>query len=73
MRRVRCPVLVLTGDQEDTWRELSDEELEQRVGWLGAQHEVVPGTGHYVHIEDPDTTMQHIEAFVSSLRHEGSV
>ena len=22
MRRVQCPVLVLTGDQEDTWREL---------------------------------------------------
>jgi pimeloyl-ACP methyl ester carboxylesterase len=73
MRRVRCPVMVLTGDQEDTWRELEPEELAQRVEWLGAAHHVVPGTGHYVHIEDPDTTMAHIEAFVSSLRHEGAV
>ena len=32
MRRVRCPVLVLTGDQEDTWRELAADELAERVG-----------------------------------------
>ena len=67
MRRTRCPVLVLTGDQEDTWRELSDEELADRVEWLGARHAVVPGTGHYVHIEDPDATMAHIEAFLDEV------
>jgi pimeloyl-ACP methyl ester carboxylesterase len=73
MRRVRCPVLVLTGDQEDTGRELEPDELAIRVEWLGAEHHVVAGTGHYAHIEDPDATMRHIEAFVSSLRHEGSL
>jgi pimeloyl-ACP methyl ester carboxylesterase len=73
MRRVRCPVLVLTGDQEDTWRELEPDELAERVEWLGGRHEVVPETGHYVHIEDPDATMHHIEAFVASMRHEGAV
>jgi pimeloyl-ACP methyl ester carboxylesterase len=67
MRHPRCPVLVLTGDQEDTWRELSDAEVCDRVGWLGARHHVVPGTGHYVHIEDPDTTMVHIEAFLAEV------
>ena len=45
MRHVRCPVLVLTGDQEDTWREHDHEELEARVSWLRARHEVVTGTG----------------------------
>jgi len=64
---VRCPVLVLTGDEEDTWRELSDEEVAERVGWLRARHEVVPGTGHYVHLEDPDTTMAHIETFLAEV------
>jgi pimeloyl-ACP methyl ester carboxylesterase len=64
MRHASCPILVLTGDQDDTWRELTDEELEVRVAWLGARHAVVPGTGHYVHIEDPDATMAHIEAFL---------
>ncbi|MET0902704.1 MAG: alpha/beta hydrolase [Acidimicrobiales bacterium] len=67
MRRVRCPVMVLTGDQDDTWRELTDEELAARIEWLGARHEVVAGTGHYVHIEDPDATMQHIESFLSEV------
>ena len=67
MRHTRCPVLVLTGDQEDTWRELTDEELDARVAWLGARHEVVAGTGHYVHIEDPDATMAHIEAFLAEV------
>jgi pimeloyl-ACP methyl ester carboxylesterase len=67
MRRPRCPVLVLTGDQEDTWRELTDDELAARVGWLGARHVVVPGTGHYVHIEDPDATMAHVEAFLAEV------
>jgi pimeloyl-ACP methyl ester carboxylesterase len=67
MRRPRCPVLVLTGDQEDTWRELADEELAARIGWLGARHEVVAGTGHYIHIEDPNATMAHIEAFLAEV------
>ncbi len=67
MRRARCPVLVLTGDQEDTWRELDDDALRDRIEWLGARHEVVPGTGHYVHIEDPDATMRHIEGFLSEV------
>jgi len=67
MRHARCPVLALTGDQEDTWRELADEELQTRVSWLGAQHAVVPGTGHYVHVEDPDATMVHVEAFLSEV------
>jgi pimeloyl-ACP methyl ester carboxylesterase len=67
MRHVRCPVLVLTGDQEDTWREHDDDELVERVGWLSARHAVVPGTGHYVHIEDPDATMAHIEAFLAEV------
>ena len=65
LSRVRCPVLVLTGDQEDTWRELSAVETAERVSWLRARHEVVPGTGHYVHLEDLDTTMDHIGSFLA--------
>ena len=59
MRRVQCPVLVLTGDQEDTWRELDRRGARRRgSSGCGARHEVVAGTGHYVHIEDPDATMR---------------
>ena len=67
MRHVQCPVLVLTGDQDDTWRDHDHEELDARVSWLRARHEVVAGTGHYVHIEDPDSVMAHIEAFVAEV------
>lgn len=67
MRRVECPVLVLTGDQEDTWREHDDEELEVRTSWLRARLEVVAGTGHYVHIEDPDATVAHLASFVAEV------
>ena len=49
------------------WARWSPEELATRVRWLGARHEVVPGTGHYCHIEDPDATMRHIESFVAEV------
>lgn len=67
MRPIQCPVLVLTGDQHDTWRELDDEDLEARTSWLRARHVVVSGSGHYVHIEDPDATLFHIEAFLAEV------
>jgi pimeloyl-ACP methyl ester carboxylesterase len=67
-RLVACPVLVLTGDQPDTWNEVHGDELERRVeNLLDARHVLVPGTGHYVHIEDADATMRAIEAFVDAV------
>lgn len=67
-RLVRCPVLVLTGDEPDTWNEVHGDELQRRIAnFPDARVVHVPGTGHYVHIEDPDTTMQSIEAFVREV------
>lgn len=66
-RRVQCPVLVLTGTERDTWRDLTPEQEAERVGWLAGQHVIVDGTGHYVHLEDPDATMRAIEAFVTEV------
>ena len=54
MRMVRCPVLVLMGDQEDTWRDLTAEEEDERAGWLRARIVRIPDAGHYVHLEQPD-------------------
>jgi len=66
--QVACPVLVLTGDQPDTWAEVNGAELDRRVrNMADARHVLVPGTGHYVHIEDPDATMRAIEAFVAEV------
>ncbi|HEX4822268.1 MAG TPA: alpha/beta hydrolase [Acidimicrobiales bacterium] len=67
-RMVQCPVLVLTGDQPDTWTEVKGAELEKRVTNMAkARHVLVPGTGHYVHIENPDATMRAIESFLADV------
>ncbi len=66
-RRVQCPVLVITGTEHDTWRDLSAAEEAQRVGWLRARHVAVPNAGHYVHLEDPVATMAAIVAFVGEV------
>jgi pimeloyl-ACP methyl ester carboxylesterase len=66
-RRVRCPVLVITGTEHDTWRDLTPEQEAERVGWLRARHVRVPGTGHYVHLEDPGTTMRAVAEFVEEV------
>jgi len=66
-RRVQCPLLVITGTETDTWRDLSAEEEAQRVGWLRARHVVVPGTGHYVHLEDPAATLRAIQEFTNEV------
>lgn len=66
-RRVRCPALVITGTEHDTWRDLTPEEESERVGWIGARHVVIPGTGHYVHLENADATMEALTAFVREV------
>jgi pimeloyl-ACP methyl ester carboxylesterase len=66
-RRVRCPALVVTGTEHDTWRDLTPDEEAERVGWIGARHVVIPGTGHYVHLEDPAATMDAIAAFLGEV------
>lgn len=66
-RRVQCPVLVITGTEHDTWRDLTPGEEDERVRWLRARHVRVPGTGHYVHIEDPDATMTAMRAFLDDV------
>jgi pimeloyl-ACP methyl ester carboxylesterase len=66
-RRVRCRVLVITGTEHDTWRDLTPEQETERVGWLRAQHTTVPGTGHYAHLEDPEATLRAIRAFIDEV------
>ena len=69
-RRVQCPVLVITGTEHDTWRDLTPEQEAERVGWLRARHVTVPGTGHYVHLEDPEGTMAAMRGFVDEVEHD---
>jgi pimeloyl-ACP methyl ester carboxylesterase len=70
-RRVQCRVLVITGTEHDTWRDLTPEQEAERVGWLRARHVTVPDTGHYVHLEDPERTMAAILQFLDEVEHDG--
>ncbi|HUF33100.1 MAG TPA: alpha/beta hydrolase [Acidimicrobiales bacterium] len=65
---VACPVLVLTGAEHDTWSEMSDDELAQRLAHLvDARHVVVEGAGHYVHVEQPDAVATAVAAFLAEV------
>lgn len=66
--RITCPVLVLTGSEHDTWSELTPAELEERLSHIRtARHQVVPGAGHYVHVEQPDAVLAAIAAFTADV------
>jgi len=65
--RVQCPVLVITGTEHDTWRDLTREQEAERVGWLRARHVTVPDAGHYVHVEQPDATLHAVRSFVAEV------
>ena len=65
---VRCPVLVLTGNEEDTWNDLAPEERLARLNAIGnARHYEVDGAGHYVHLEQPDVVVEHLRRFVEEV------
>jgi pimeloyl-ACP methyl ester carboxylesterase len=62
--QVRCPVLVLTGSEHDTWSEASDDDIAKRMAHLAnGRHHLVEGAGHYVHIEQPDAVLERMIAF----------
>ena len=65
---VRCPVLVLTGGEHDTWSDLSPAEIDDRLSHLAVvRHEVVEGAGHYVHVEQPAAVVEAVRAFLAEV------
>jgi pimeloyl-ACP methyl ester carboxylesterase len=64
---IERPVMVLTGTEPDQWSFLTDEDKQRRLAvFPDVQHHVVAGAGHYVHVEQPDATIELIERFVAS-------
>jgi pimeloyl-ACP methyl ester carboxylesterase len=59
------PVLALTGSEPDQWSFLAAEDRAHRLETLpDAEHHVVEGAGHYIHVERPDATIAHLERFL---------
>lgn len=66
---VQCPVLVLTGTEHDTWSDLDDEQIAERLShFRDGRHEVVEGAGHYLHIEQPEAVHAAISTFLDEVR-----
>jgi pimeloyl-ACP methyl ester carboxylesterase len=64
---VECPVLVLSGTEPDTWSDLSDSEIAERVGRIGARHQAIAAAGHYAHCEQPNAVMAAIDRFLAEV------
>jgi pimeloyl-ACP methyl ester carboxylesterase len=67
-RLVRCPMLLLTGNEPDTWNDLTAGERSERLAVLAdVRHHEIAGAGHYVHLEQPDAVIAHISAFIDEV------
>jgi pimeloyl-ACP methyl ester carboxylesterase len=65
---VRCPLLVLTGAEHDTWSDLSEEQTAERIShFADVRHRPIAGAGHYVHVEQPDAVLESITEFADEV------
>jgi len=63
-----CPCLLLTGAEHDTWSDLDDAEVARRVAnFRDGRHVTIKGAGHYVHLEQPATTMTVVGDFLTEV------
>jgi 3-oxoadipate enol-lactonase len=65
LSEIRCPVLLIVGEKDPMGPRASEIIAEQVPG---ARVEVLPGRGHWTHVEAPDAVLERIEGW---LREEG--
>lgn len=65
--QIECPVLALMGGADDMWTFPTDE-LEERASHVAdIRVHTIADAGHYVHLEAPEITLDHIRAFVAEV------
>jgi len=63
-RTIGQPVMALSGTEPDQWSFLQPEDRNRRLdAFADAEHHPVAGAGHYIHVEQPDTTIALMDAF----------
>lgn len=63
---LEAPTLVLTGGEHDMWSEMSASEVAARVSLVNdVEHHVVAGGGHYLHLEQPEQTIELMQDFLA--------
>ena len=68
LARVSVPSLVLMGSADPDFRD-PRAEAEAVAGALGGRAEVLPGVGHYPHLEVPDQMAERLAAFAREVGH----
>ena len=61
LQTLRCPVLLLTGDGDPTYRDIAEQMMPQLEQ---AEHIVIRGAGHCAHLEQPERTAAAIGGFL---------
>lgn len=66
---VKCPVLLIYGEKDPDFRNPLEEALEVAKSLLSTKtkYEIVPGVGHYPHVEEPAAVHQMITDFLRDL------
>lgn len=65
---IEAPTLVLMGAEDDMWSNMPPAEVQDRLHCIANhQHHDIAGGGHYLHLEQPDVVLKHIESFLSEL------
>jgi pimeloyl-ACP methyl ester carboxylesterase len=64
---VRAPMLAIVGTEPDFFGPASDAQLDERLAHVKDVARVrVPGTGHFVHMEQPEQTARLVLDFVAA-------
>ncbi len=64
---LRVPMLAVIGSEADTWGPLPEKVLAERLAHVADLHRVtVRGTGHFVHMENPEQTAAVLLDFLES-------
>ena len=64
-RTIRQPVMALSGTEPDQWSFLQPEDRARRLdAFPDVEHHLVAGAGHYIHVEQPDETIELLGAFL---------
>ena len=65
--QVECPVLALMGSADDAWAFPADE-LDERAAYVSdIRVHRIADAGHYVHLEQPEVTIEHIRTFLTEV------
>jgi pimeloyl-ACP methyl ester carboxylesterase len=62
---IKRPVMALYGTETDQWSFLEPDDRARRLAaFADVEHHGVAGAGHYIHIEQPDVTIELFERFL---------